>query len=73
MPTLQYNEEGWGPYEISETFRDMPYQVSDTIASIHSMAISFLLQFVQIEEFNQSVDEINNLWNCSIRCLQVIE
>lgn len=27
MPTLQYNEEGWGPYEISDTFRDMPYQV----------------------------------------------
>lgn len=27
MPTLQYNDEGWGPYEISDTFRDMPYQV----------------------------------------------
>lgn len=27
MPTLQYNEDGWGPYEISDTFRDMPYQV----------------------------------------------
>lgn len=27
MPTLQYNEEGWGPHEISEDFRVMPYQV----------------------------------------------
>lgn len=27
MPTLQYNEEGWGPIEISEDFRVMPYQV----------------------------------------------
>lgn len=27
MPTLQYNEEGWGPYEIDESFRVMPYQV----------------------------------------------
>ncbi|XP_055300380.1 eukaryotic translation initiation factor 3 subunit D [Sitodiplosis mosellana] len=26
MPTLQYNEEGWGPHEISEDFRVMPYQ-----------------------------------------------
>lgn len=48
MPTLQYNEEGWGPYEISETFRDMPYQVSELIAyiksSIHLMATFFFLQ-----------------------------
>lgn len=29
MPSLQYNEDGWGPYEISETFRDMPYQVKE--------------------------------------------
>lgn len=27
MPILQYNEDGWGPCEISDTFRDMPYQV----------------------------------------------
>lgn len=27
MPTLQYNEEGWGPHEISEDFRAIPYQV----------------------------------------------
>lgn len=27
MPTLQYNEEGWGPHEISEDFRVIPYQV----------------------------------------------
>lgn len=27
MPTLQYNEGGWGPIEISEDFRVMPYQV----------------------------------------------
>lgn len=27
MPPLQYNDEGWGPCEISENFRDMPYQV----------------------------------------------
>lgn len=27
MPALQYNEEGWGPHEISEDFRVMPYQV----------------------------------------------
>lgn len=30
MPTLQYNEEGWGPHEISEDFRVMPYQVIAT-------------------------------------------
>lgn len=30
MPTLQYNEEGWGPHEISEDFRVMPYQVTNT-------------------------------------------
>lgn len=41
MPTLQYNEEGWGPYEISETFRDMPYQVSDPIACIISLDEDF--------------------------------
>lgn len=27
MPKLQYNEDGWGPHEITDTFRDMPYQV----------------------------------------------
>lgn len=30
MPALQYNEGGWGPHEISEDFRVMPYQVCDT-------------------------------------------
>lgn len=30
MPILQYNEDGWGPCEISDTFRDMPYQVGVT-------------------------------------------
>lgn len=34
MPTLQYNEEGWGPHEISEDFRVMPYQVIATPFSI---------------------------------------
>lgn len=29
MPTLQYNEEGWGPHEISEDFRAIPYQVNN--------------------------------------------
>lgn len=26
MPSLQCNEDGWGPCELSNTFRDMPYQ-----------------------------------------------
>jgi translation initiation factor 3 subunit D len=26
MPELQYNENGWGPCELPDTFRDMPYQ-----------------------------------------------
>lgn len=26
MPVLQFNEEGWGPCEMPDTFRDMPYQ-----------------------------------------------
>lgn len=26
MPWLQCNEDGWGPCELSDTFRDMPYQ-----------------------------------------------
>lgn len=26
MPELQYNEDGWGPCELPETFKDMPYQ-----------------------------------------------
>ena len=26
MPIIQYNEEGWGPCELPDTFRDMPYQ-----------------------------------------------
>lgn len=26
MPVLRYNEEGWGPCELPETFKDMPYQ-----------------------------------------------
>lgn len=26
MPELQYNEDGWGPCEISDSFSDMPYQ-----------------------------------------------
>lgn len=26
MPSLQCNEDGWGPCELSDTFRDMPYQ-----------------------------------------------
>ena len=26
MPTLECNEDGWGPSELSDTFRDMPYQ-----------------------------------------------
>lgn len=26
MPTLQFNEDGWGPCEVTDTFRDMPYQ-----------------------------------------------
>lgn len=26
MPSLQCNDEGWGPCELSDTFRDMPYQ-----------------------------------------------
>jgi len=37
MPILQYNEDGWGPCEISDTFRDMPYQPfskSDRIGKI---------------------------------------
>lgn len=34
MPTLQYNEEGWGPHEISEDFRVMPYQVISLILCI---------------------------------------
>ncbi|CAD7084357.1 unnamed protein product [Hermetia illucens] len=25
-PVLQYNETGWGPCELPETFKDMPYQ-----------------------------------------------
>lgn len=25
-PVLQYNENGWGPCELPETFKDMPYQ-----------------------------------------------
>lgn len=25
-PKLQYNEFGWGPLSVPETFRDMPYQ-----------------------------------------------
>lgn len=25
-PTVQFNENGWGPCELPETFRDMPYQ-----------------------------------------------
>lgn len=36
MPTLQYNEEGWGPHEISEDFRVMPYQVH----SAHDFSLS---------------------------------
>lgn len=26
MPSLQCNDDGWGPCELSDTFRDMPYQ-----------------------------------------------
>lgn len=26
MPSLQCNEEGWGPSELAVSFRDMPYQ-----------------------------------------------
>lgn len=36
MPTLQYNEDGWGPYEISDTFRDMPYQVRGHNSCMHT-------------------------------------
>lgn len=40
MPTLsmQYNEEGWGPHEISEDFRVMPYQVHFSL--MHSVPFS---------------------------------
>lgn len=38
MPTLQYNDEGWGPYEISDTFRDMPYQVMEEKEHTHIKA-----------------------------------
>lgn len=34
MPTLQYNEEGWGPHEISENFRVMPYQVKKNLSAM---------------------------------------
>lgn len=37
MPAMQYNEEGWGPCELNDTFRDMPYQPfskSDRIGKI---------------------------------------
>lgn len=42
MPTLQYNEEGWGPHEISEDFRVMPYQVNcrnGVSSSIHHKGV----------------------------------
>lgn len=26
MPPLEPNDDGWGPCELSDTFRDMPYQ-----------------------------------------------
>lgn len=25
-PTVQYNETGWGPCEMPDTFKDVPYQ-----------------------------------------------
>lgn len=25
-PTVQFNENGWGPCELSDTFKDVPYQ-----------------------------------------------
>lgn len=45
MPTLQYNEEGWGPHEISEDFRVMPYQVHSFAHICHL----FLTHFVTLQ------------------------
>lgn len=25
-PSVQFNENGWGPCELSDTFKDVPYQ-----------------------------------------------
>lgn len=41
MPPLQYNDDGWGPFEISENFRDMPYQVME------QFVIAWLVQTIE--------------------------
>lgn len=40
MPTLQYNEEGWGPHEISEDFRSIPYQVINFCKMIQPSSVN---------------------------------
>lgn len=58
MPTLQYNEEGWGPHEISEDFRVMPYQVWGFFAMGSLYAMTYIAQFCEWE------------WKCEMKSEQ---